>query len=431
MAMLSRGPRFRIRPVPFFNNSGILIRPLVSLFRSGLWAPALAMVLLVPAGPGAADNGKEDVFFASQHSAYDVRAAGTARAGVAIPGGIGSASTNPALPRAYARGLDLKGLMASAGYGRLPVFDRHVVPAAIAFNSEEYGLFGLCGRYLDGGTQQRQYELSVVYSGRMFDKSMDQGAVDFGVAIRYERMRWMYTGLDTLFSRHFSRSTDSEIGFVNDSIWPDTQVPSHGYLFQQRLILDVGLYQAKISDRVDFGVVFHNVLGRYWNQERPQVKSNVTDEQKAHVYDEQGIPFDRVDEYVLETHYSDTMSKVSSDWLASNHRRITAGIAFTTPILDDKVWLVVPVDLEMIGIFDRSFKTRFLFRSGVEAVIQERFAARLGYAREPEDVMRGDGDDFPKYSNVLTAGAGVIFSPVAIDFAVARSRWLVSVSVVY
>ena len=409
-----------------FVQAGVVMRQR----RSGLTMRrgATALALCFASAAAMADPGNIDPLIASESVPCDARSGGTAGAGVALPGGLARAALNPALPRAFARQTTPVVGMAFAGYGRQPPFSTHVVPVGIAINAEASGLWGTGGRFLERGKERRVYDAFLLYGGRFFDQNTTQGAVDFGVRIRYGRANWMVSGLDTLVNERYVRGADGL--FERDSLWPSLSVPSRGRVLGHQLALDVGFYQARIADNIDFGLVFHDLVGRLWEQERPWIESRRVDTAWAwEIPQDGGDPVEIPTVYHIEREYVDTLAPPHSRWYEPHQRRVTAGIVFRTPLLESRLWLLIPADLELIGLFDRAFKTRFVIRTGVEGVIMERLALRAGYARELSPVQRGEVPQ--TYRNRFTAGAGVLFSPVMVDVALGRDRWLLTASVVF
>jgi hypothetical protein len=104
------------------------------------------------------------------------------------------------------------------------------------------------------------------------------------------------------------------------------------------------------------------------------------------------------------------------------YRRLTIGGAFHSNIVKGKVDLVIPADLEFLGLFDQSDprNTAVMFRCGIEANIVDRVALRFGYGREPYRVERGTT---PTNRNVFTGGAGFHYKGIGADAYIATSGW--------
>jgi hypothetical protein len=82
-------------------------------------------------------------------------------------------------------------------------------------------------------------------------------------------------------------------------------------------------------------------------------------------------------------------------------------------VISEKFIISFPIDLELLALFDRKVKTKFVFRGGIAVQIRSMFSARFGYSRQPKTIWEG----LTKMENVnfFTGGIGVFFSPVSFD----------------
>jgi hypothetical protein len=373
---------------------------------------ALAGILIV-AGAFAAKDGAVDLTYHASRPMGDPRASALAGAGLAMPGGALTVFTNPALVHSYCKAGKYKGMLSGASYGQYdPVYDGNVVTAGAGYYSGPKGTALNMYRYLQGAEdQQTDYQVIATYAGQMFEKSDKQGAVDYGINIRYEQANWNTYGLpwmrDSLW--HERDSTWVLVNPLDDS----SNVPN-GSVLEKRLMMDIGFFQANIFENLDFGLALHNIAGYIWGTERPQP-----------------IAYrDSIDDTTARTGTRyDTESRTTDRWIDSWYRRLSVGAVFHTRVWKDKLLLQIPLDLEFVGIFERGKHTHTLFRCGIEAVLSQRFAFRFGYGRQPDVVRIGED---PENINVFTGGLGVsIVKGLTIDGFIGLDQWGVGVSYTY
>lgn len=361
-----------------------------------------------------------DMIYTTQHTFADVRSAGMGGSGVAVPGGITSTFLNPALVNTYVRMNEIASVLTTVAYGRDPVFADHVVPGGVSYSGDGVGTLGSAWRYLRDGESKNQYEAVVCYSGTLFEQSLDQGAVDFGVNLHYQQVAWVTHDFADLHRR-------TEKLIARDSVTVDMVVSDsadEGKYRAYRILLDIGMFQAQVSDNIDFGVTFHNALGYEWFKERPHLTvrdSFVVDTLLVGLSD----TIFSTQEAVYDSSYTPGYVK-GRDWVDKWYRRLTVGAAYRTSVLEENVGLTIPVDLEIIGLFDRGNKTHFVFRSGIEARIKENYILRFGYARQPKRLLRGVRK--LENQNQFFGGAGFHLSPVSADFYFGKEQWALGVS---
>jgi hypothetical protein len=143
------------------------------------------------------------------------------------------------------------------------VYDKHGVVAGGAYRNPKGGTVANIYRYLQGdeGTQT-DYQVLAGYSGQLFPRSANQGAVTYGINVRYEQVNW-----DRL---HLAPCSTWYV--VDQEPYPHgSSVVDEGNATQKRLLLDLGFYQKEVMNNLDFGVVAHNLFGYIWHEERPYV----------------------------------------------------------------------------------------------------------------------------------------------------------------
>jgi hypothetical protein len=283
-------------------------------------------------------------------------------------------------------------------------------------------------RYLEREDKSKIHEGIACFSGRLFDKSVDQGAVNIGINIRYERMRLNRSAFDTLYTRKI-REVRNNLTGVDSILSIDTvgfATTGTGSINENRLVVDLGFYQDKVADRLDFGLTLHNIAGYFWKKETPDTIYRDT----LLLQDSSGT--DAIYTYEKRQYYSDQTSETDG-WMDRRYRALTVGLLYYTKVMEDKMLLRLPFDLSMWRVFDKSRKTIFSFRTGVEAVLFENYALRFGYARAPRTVWEarpdlGANQDKLHLANSFTGGAGIRISTVNVDFYLETDGWGVGAS---
>ncbi|MBD3420063.1 MAG: hypothetical protein GF398_08110 [Chitinivibrionales bacterium] len=323
-------------------------------------------------------------------------------AGTALLEGVQHIYSNPAVPNARNRQDDSANLDIHAAYARDTLFENLLFPIGMSYYLEESGTVGLAYRYLKRDEANYQHEAVFNYSGRLFDKSIDQGAVDFGLNVRYARMKWETHTFEPLPQTYFVWDTASKSYEIDTITLKKTfEGISIGTLNEHKLIIDVGFYQRDVATNLDFGLTLHNLLGYVWRETSPSVKSFIDT-----------LVYDTADTTQPLKHYRDSIcyinaTRKASDWLGNRHRLLTVGIAFRTAIIDDNVNLLIPADVGIMGMFDRDLKIRFTFKAGIEANFMQHYYVRFGYAASPRLIGRLDlEDDTTKLNDNIFSGGG-------------------------
>ncbi len=357
-----------------------------------------------------------DVYLSAQLSFSDARSAAMAGAGCALLGPMSAATLNPALPNAFLVNNQITRGVISLGYARDSLFGEHVVPEGICYNLGSAGTIGISYRYLRQSATHYQHEGTLNLSGRLFEKSLSQGAVDYGISIRYERTRWIRTDLDSAFS--LRTDTTAPIARIFSGL------PAEGTVFDQRFIVDLGFFQKNVADRLDFGLSVHNLLAYAWKEHSPTLLTQHIPLSYAINDTTHRVDSSQVTSY-LDSNYYSWQSEKTQGWLPASYRRITVGIAYTTPILEDKVTLIIPADLAFIGLFDRGTPTRMTLRAGVEARFLGYYALRFGYASAPMVVSLGEliSKGSKINENLIIGGGGFSVSPFAADLYISKNNW--------
>jgi hypothetical protein len=243
----------------------------------------------------------------------------------------------------------------AAGYGRDKVFDKIALPFGIVL-TDNNGAMGFYYRFLNGNTG-RVNDATVNFSGRLFEQSKTQGAVDFGMNIRYEHSVWPY--------------------IYEDDDLDNTKMRSNN------LLLDIGFYQPSVMTNLDFALVFRNLTGYSW--------SEVVGADKT------------------------------KGWVKGRHRSVTVGGVYNIVLMGGTLLFLLPLDIEMNNLFEKSLPNKYVLRTGVEGRISSNYTIRFGYAHAPEDPMELITDFNPK--NLFFGGVGVFVNPLQLDFFTGKNEW--------
>lgn len=327
-----------------------------------------------------------DLIFTSNNAFYSAATKSLGGAVISYPVDIASGLSNPALIFSYLnKNKAIKGNV-SIGYGRDSIFDRHIIPAGIVYSTGD-GAVGGYYRYLKSDNHKTQNEFVINMSGELFGPAknnsgaMEAGQVDFGINIRYEVFNWK-----------------------NRSIGPfnNLGVNNNAQLEQKRLLLDAGLYQSNVAKNLDFALTMRNVTGYIWTEEKPVIKDSVEKQYP--------LNYDSVDNTV---YYYVNSTKKSKEWLEKKDRTVTIGATYHILFEGGLSRISLPVDCEIFGLFAKKVKNAYIFRTGIDLVIRDKFSIRAGYSRAPGSYQSGWKD--LKRINVFTGGVGLTLDPIKID----------------
>jgi hypothetical protein len=338
-----------------------------------------------------------DLILSPQRSFYSAGVKSLGDAGVANPIDLTSGFINPALVYSYLRKNNNKKGNISTGYGRDSLFDAHIIPFGIGYCTGDGALGGFY-RALISKQKRIQNEFVVNMSGMLFAPSLDEsgnvamGQVDFGLNFRYDIFSWKTRTLGPFDS----------LPAINDA-----------KIKQKRLILDMGLYQSNIANNLDFALTIRNLLGYLWTDESPVVKDSLHKE---------FLPGG--DSIVNSVPYYSYKTEKNKGWLENEYRTLTLGIVYHMG--GGAYQVSIPIDFEMLGLFDKHVRNLYVFRGGIEVTIQKHFSIRLGYSRTPGPIQSAWNE--VKKMNVFTGGAGIAIDPVALDFYLSDGSFGTSVS---
>jgi hypothetical protein len=295
---------------------------------------------------------------------------------------------NPALLYGYFTKKKASKFSMVMGYSRDSLFDKHVIPFGIGYGNGEGAIGGFYrGLFTESGKQQ--HEAIVNISGMLASPLIDEtgyesmGQVDIGINIRYIWYKWksrVLTPSDTLL-----------------------KPISNAEIKQNRLLFDIGLYQGDVSPNLDFALTLKNAFGYIWQKENPVIKDSVS----VALINASDTIKDTLSQYM----YYDAKSK---GWIKNEYRALTIGIVYHINKSSQSWQLHLPLDLEILGMFNKKVKNQYIFRGGLEASIRDHFSFRFGYSRAPGPIQSGWKEI--KKMNVFTGGAGLSIDPFTLDF---------------
>ncbi|MBN1760237.1 MAG: hypothetical protein JW863_18055 [Chitinispirillaceae bacterium] len=327
-------------------------------------------------------------------------------AGTALAGDISMGLYNPSL--FYSSLKNGRGAVA-AGYGRDSLFNRHIMPVAFGYTSGK-GAMGGYYRFL-GGDKVHQNEMTVNFSGVLFENADVQGAVDMGINFRFEKM---VLDIDDIREMPVERYRIDTAGNVHRIGTVDsTPEERSGRAEVKRFALDMGFFQPNFLEHLDFGLVLRNLLGYTWHRESPRMISSDSTIADSVSGTDTVARFDRHYRFIDEEGYT-------RSWFPGRYRSLLLGVVYRLEP-SASISLFFPVDMELMGLFDRKVKTAFVFRGGASVLINRMVALRVGYAREPKTILEGLTSF--KNAHVFTGGAGIFVSSVSLDFFLSQKSF--------
>jgi len=279
-------------------------------------------------------------------------------AGAAMPVGGMQGLINPALTATCKSDGSI-----AAGYGRDRIFDKTALPIGIVL-TDNNGAMGLYYRFLDGN-KGRVNDAAINFSGTVFQQAaaQGQGSVDFGMNIRYEHSVWPY----------IYENDDSDAAKMRSN----------------NLLVDIGFYQPRIMENLDFALVIRNFTGYSWN------RIEGADKTKGQI--------------------------------RGRHRTVVVGCVYNLA-LGDALRFSLPADIEMNNLFEKSLPNKYVLRTGLEGRISS-YTVRFGYTNAPEDPMELITDF--NHKNLFFGGVGVFVNPLQLDFFTGKKEWGVTATWFY
>lgn len=355
-----------------------------------------------------------DIEFAQQRRTLNHRYAGLAGAGVSIPEPVSSISMNPALVHHFHQYSEKKHTI-SIGYERDSLFDAMILNGGTSFFINERTTISGIYRFLKNSRDKNKYahEATISVSGTMFDQGADaQGGVDIGLNMRYSYSKWherRSTSLQTSVTTFNISDTISNSIIANDTMILGKQE-------EHRLLFDVGLFQDNIIDNLDLGVTFYNLFGFHWKKNQPIKKDSI--------YSDTSVGGDTITETVVENY--------NSSWKKDNgknhksYKRMTVGFSYHVPLMNEKLNILVPFDLEFLRLFNKDEKIKLAFHTGLETwLLKGIIGLRFGYARAPYNISGTPGHFKIENENIFTGGGSLRVKMFGLDlyFTEYRQEW--------
>lgn len=353
--------------------------------------------------------------FAQQRRATNHRYAGLAGAGVSIPEPVSSISLNPALIHHFHQYSETAHSI-SLSYERDSLFDAMILNSGTSYNINERTTISANYRFLKNSKNDDKLSNEAIISvaGTMFDQTGDaQGGVDIGFNIRYSYAKWYQKSTNPIQS--FQILSDSS-GIISNELISSIDTVLNCKEEEHHLLFDLGLFQDNILENLDFGITFYNLFGFHWKKRNPEQKvSTVTDTVTS--------PDTTID---TSTYY------YSDSWLKDNgknhksYKRMTVGLSYHVPLLNEKLNVLVPFDLEFFGLFNKKENLKLAFHTGLETWLAKgRVGLRFGYARAPYNISGSPQSFSIKNQNIFTGGGSIRFKMFGLDlyFTEYRQEW--------
>ncbi len=358
--------------------------------------------------PAASDE--INLQFETQRTLFNPRFSGLSNTGVAIPEDISSATLNPALVHCWHTNNKTR-YSGTVSYAKDSLFSKYHLNLGGSCYINDKATLGTIYRYLKKDDDNSQNEVVFSFAGRLFDKSMDQGAVNLGINLRYENLKWKDNNLDSL-TTSYSIYQDT----ILDTVLTYMYEPNINSRFfeENRLIFDLGFFQDNIIKGLDFGITFHNLFGYRWYTEKPVVRDSIWSLNDSII---------KPDTLIDSSYYVD-------DWRDDNarnkkvYKRMTIGLCYHPDIMQNKVSLLLPFDLEFIGIFDKNQDVKIGLHTGIEAwLFDNNICLRFGYAYAPKYITGYSGNLGIKNDHLLSGGIGAYFERISFNVFMRKHDW--------
>jgi hypothetical protein len=335
--------------------------------------------------------------YTTQRNYSNPRFLGLSNTGGALPEAISSTFLNPSLVHFWHWKNETK-YSAFFLYENGEYFKKNNISTGVSWYIYEKTSIGALYRNLTRDDDRFQNEILINLSGKLFDKSIDQGAVNIGVNIRYEDLRWVYDDLDSTLTIKKNIADTSQ----KDSVkyFPDINKRN---IEQRRLFFDLGFFQDNIFPGMDFGLSFHNLLGRFWESENPKLSNFI-------------------DTIIDSSYYKYEWSKKKGR-NPKEYKRMTVGIAYNIRLLDNILIVIIPFDLEFLGLFEKKKPIKIAIHTGIEGWLNEKICLRFGYSRAPDNIYGKTKPLKFSYDHILCGGASTRFEHIAFDVYMKKNEW--------
>lgn len=348
--------------------------------------------------------------FESQRNLFNQRYSALSNAGVAIPEDITSVTLNPALVHCWHFNNKTK-YSGTVAYAKDSLFSRYILNLGGSTYLNEKTTLGTIYRYMKRDGNNVQNEVVLNFAGRLFDQSLDQGAVNLGFNFRYENLKWMDSNVDSLMVYNFKYQDTTLDSILLYQYEPNIKIRN---LEESRLLFDLGFFQDNIIKGLDFGITFHNLFGYRWYSENPVLRDTMWSK----------IDTLNGDSIVIDSSY------YINSWGDENarnkkvYKRMTIGLSYHPEIMQNKVSLLLPFDLEFLGIFDRNQEIKIGLHTGIEAwLFSNNICLRFGYAYAPKYITGNPGTIDFENDHLFSGGMGVYFERIAFNVFMRKHDW--------
>jgi hypothetical protein len=232
-------------------------------------------------------------------------------------------------------------------------------------------------------------------------------------------MYWRTSDLDSTrtIRTHFSPDTSDTLRYAPDSPFR--------YLKERRLLFDIGFYQDNILEGLDFGLVFHDLMAYAWRQDKPTVRHvDSTYDDTAFMGD--SIPDSTIDSTYYVNRWNDRNGKNGRIY-----KRLTVGFAYHAPLMQNKVMMIIPFDLEFIGLFDKKIDMKLGLHTGIEGWFNDKLCLRFGYAFAPHYISGKPGTITLNNDHLFSGGASVRFDKVQFDIYILKQDWGIGSTIMF
>lgn len=361
---------------------------------------------------GSAFSEESSRFLLSQRHGDNIRLLGLSGAGVAIPADISSNLINPSLYHAWHVRNETK-IMGTINYMNTPYYNSGIVNTGMSFYANKKLSGGALYSLYKKNEHESTNRVTITAGGEMFEGDTDQGPVYMGFNLKYSNMQWRAP-------RRSEYNIDS-IGVYRDTVFYDSTIISrytsdtlYSFRTQNSVSLDLGLYQARVTPFLEFGIVFHNIMGYSWF-EKSLIRNDFSASDTAEAYRDTVILRDS-----SGVEYSEEES--SDKWKPRKREKwMTVGIALNKTLMSGELNTIIPFDLELLNIFDRNRRVNWGFRTGIELKYKS-LSARFGYSRVPSEKLSEDGHNIEN-KNSFYGGTGVKFKNISFDISFSKNEW--------
>ena len=297
------------------------------------------------------------------------------------------------------------------------LFSSLIASIGMSWYIDKKSTIGVVYRTLQNPHINNEHDITLSLSGRLFDQSIDQGAVNMGANIRFESLSWSLIRLDSL---HISTIVfDAAGNQIQDSTSTKKYLPLYSQnqrLYEKRLLADIGFYQDRVIEHIDFGLTFHNIFGYIWAKQQPRVATihdtlwNTNTIKKI--------------KKITDSSYYDSAFFISNKTNNSFYKRMTIGIAWNLFPSGVPITGKLPFDLEFFRLFEKNRKTLIGIHTGIEVwLYDQRIALRFGYAHAPAYVYILNQSYTIQNTSAFSGGMSTSFERVSVSASWQKNSW--------